>query len=361
MSKIVAFVIVAVASVAVAAETRTAEQQFKNIQVLKTMPASQLDAAMDVMAGALGVGCDYCHVERRGAPPAMDKDDKEPKRTARKMIVMMQKINHEFFGGDQVVTCATCHNGRAEPRSVPPLERVATEKREPEGEAKPPALTVQQLLDKWVQASGGAAAWGKLRTRASKGNVTGFGPQPFGVDTVQAAPEKARMTLTMPNGVFEQAWDGKEGWRAFGGRARPLEDIDEARRDAQLAPPLTLAKLLTGLKVLPDRPLDKGTAHVIEGRQGDARVRLWLDAQTGLLARMTVRVPTPVGDLPQQQDFLDYRVVDGVKLPFVVKTSVGGETRVQTWTEIKHNVPVADSAFAAPKSAPPAPPAAPAK
>ena len=90
------------------------------------MPASQLDPAMDVMAAALGVNCGHCHVMAgRGQPAEFDKDDKQAKRTARKMIVMMQKINHEFFGGDQVVTCATCHNGRAEPRSLPPLERVA--------------------------------------------------------------------------------------------------------------------------------------------------------------------------------------------------------------------------------------------
>ncbi|HEX6839738.1 MAG TPA: photosynthetic reaction center cytochrome c subunit family protein, partial [Polyangia bacterium] len=304
-----------------------------------------------------GVGCDHCHVEERGKPPAMDKDDKQPKRTARKMIVMMQKINHDFFGGDQVVTCATCHNGRAEPRSVPPLEHVAAEKREGEGEAKPPAVTVQQLLDKWVQASGGAAAWGKLHTRHGKGSVAGFGPQPFGVEVVQAPPDKQRFTLTMPNGVFEQAWDGKSGWRAFGGRVRPLDDVEEARREAQFAPPLTLAKLLTGLKVLPDAPLGKGTAHVIEGRQGEARVRLWLDAQTGLLARMSVRVPTPVGDLPAEVDYSDYRVVDGVKLPFVETSHVGGETRTQTWSEIKHNMPIAADAFAPPKTS--APPKAP--
>jgi zinc protease len=266
------------------------------------------------------------------------------------MVVMVQKINHDFFGGDQEVTCATCHNGRAEPRTVPPLEHVA-QKEESEEKQKPPALTVKQLLDKWVSASGGAAAWGKLRTRSSKSTVEGFGPQPFQQETVMAAPEKLHMKLVMPNGTFEQAWDGKEGWRAFGGRSRPLDNVDEVRRQAQLAPPLTLPKLLTGLKVVADQPLDKGaTAHVLDGRHGDARVRLWLDAASGLLARMTVRIPTPAGDLPQQFDFSDYRTVDGVKLPFVVKMTAGGETSTVTYAEIKHNLPVGDKEFAPPKT-----------
>jgi hypothetical protein len=45
-----------------------------------------------------------------------------------------------------------------------------------------------------------------------------------------------------------------------------------------------------------------------------------------------------------------------VKLPFVVKVNQGGETRVQTWSEIKHNVPVADGDFAPSKPSAPPPP-----
>ena len=354
MSKLAALLVLTVSSVAAAEEPR-AEQRFKNIKVLKGMPAAQLDPAMEVMSGALGVGCDYCHVERHGGPPAMDDDDKQAKRTARKMIVMMQKINHDYFDGDRVVTCATCHNGRPEPRNVPPLERVASNKGDHGGTKPPAALTVQQLLDRWVQASGGAAAWGKLRTRAAKGTISGFGPQPFGVTILQAAPETQRFTLTMPNGTFEQAWDGAQGWRAFGGRTRPLDEIDATRREAQLAPPLTLAKLLTGLKVSHDAPLEKGTAHVIEGRQGDVHVRLWLDTNTGLLARLVVRHPTPVGDLVSQVDYGDYRAVDGVKLPFLETIRTGGDKRTQAWIEIKHNVPIAPDAFAPPRASAPPP------
>ena len=303
MSKTLALAILLVAPVAVAGEAvKTAEQQYKNILVFKGVPASQIDATMDVMAGALGVGCEHCHVkaDKPGVPWPMEKDDKQAKRTARKMVTMMEKINKDFFGGDQEVTCATCHNGRAEPMRIPPLERVAGKEEGEEHERKVPSLTVQQLLDKWVQASGGAAAWGKLKTRTSKETVefAGRGMPPMQAETVMAAPERWHATLQMKQGTFEQGWDGKTGWRKFGGHAMPLESIAEARREAQFAPPLTMAKLLTGAKVVADQPLGKGTAHVIDGRQGELRVRLWLDAQTGLLARMTIRQPTPAGICP---------------------------------------------------------------
>src|SRR6186997_19632 len=56
---------------------RSAEQAFKNIQVIKSMPASQLQGAMSFMAASLGVDCSFCHT-----PPAMEKDEKPPKLIA---------------------------------------------------------------------------------------------------------------------------------------------------------------------------------------------------------------------------------------------------------------------------------------
>src|SRR6185369_8402265 len=81
---------------------KTAEQVFKNIQVFKGLPSSQLLGAMNFMAGSLGVACTHCHV-----PNQFAKDDKSAKQTARQMILMMRKINDDNFGGKLNVNCAT--------------------------------------------------------------------------------------------------------------------------------------------------------------------------------------------------------------------------------------------------------------
>jgi hypothetical protein len=358
MTKICIATVLFSAAAAIAATggepVKTAEQQYKNVVVFKGMPATQMAATMEVIAGALGVGCDHCHVKATapGTPWPMEKDDKQAKRTARKMVTMMEKINRDFFGGEQSVTCATCHDGRAEPRTIVSLDRAHAEPAV--GDAKVPTLSAQQLLDKWLQATGGAAAWGKLKTRVVKGTVEFHGKPPMQSETVQAAPERWHAKLTMKDGVYEQAWDGKAGWRRFGTHPLPVDSVAELRREAQFAPPQTLARLLTGLKVMADAPLGKTTAHVLEGRQGELRVQLWLDAQTGLLSRLTIRQPTPAGDLPEQRDYEDYRVVDGVKLPFLIKGNKGGEAWTETYSDLKHNVKVDDAEFAAPKKeAPP--------
>ena len=93
---------------------KMAEDVFKNIQVFKGVPAPEVMSAMRSFTRALGVQCEFCHVEH-----AFEKDDHPEKRTARKMILMARQINKDNFGGGRMVTCWTCHRGSTEPQSAP--------------------------------------------------------------------------------------------------------------------------------------------------------------------------------------------------------------------------------------------------
>src|SRR5215475_11123135 len=74
------------------AAPKKAEEQFKNIQTLKGMPADQLIPTMQFISSSLGVECEYCHVQG-----AFEKDDKKTKGYARGMIDMMFDINKNHF------------------------------------------------------------------------------------------------------------------------------------------------------------------------------------------------------------------------------------------------------------------------
>ena len=89
-----AFAIAFRASRAQSPAAKLAEEQFKNIQVLKGIPAEQVIPSMQFISASLGVECEYCHVEH-----ANEKDDKKPKRIARDMITMMMAINKNNFEG----------------------------------------------------------------------------------------------------------------------------------------------------------------------------------------------------------------------------------------------------------------------
>jgi hypothetical protein len=92
---------------------KPAEQVYKNIQIFKGLPAPELQSMMAGFARSLGVNCTYCHV-----PNEFEKDDKEAKLTARKMVRMVSTIG-DFLNSASGVSCWTCHRGKAEPETVP--------------------------------------------------------------------------------------------------------------------------------------------------------------------------------------------------------------------------------------------------
>src|SRR6267142_5865658 len=156
------------------AAPKTASQQFKNVQVLKDIPADQLIPSMQFITASLGVECEYCHVEH-----AMDKDDKKTKVTARKMMEMMITINAENFDGHRVLTCYTCHQGGAKPVGIP---IISEHEKMPgmmasDGKALAANPAADSLLGKYLAAVGGADALKRITTRVAKGTVTAFGDQ----------------------------------------------------------------------------------------------------------------------------------------------------------------------------------------
>jgi hypothetical protein len=97
------------------APPKPAEEVYKNIQIMKGVPAPRLRSVMNNLTVWLGVECLHCHVAGH-----FEKDDLPAKQTARKMFLMVRAINHESFPDTNAVTCWTCHRGAAKAQSLPP-------------------------------------------------------------------------------------------------------------------------------------------------------------------------------------------------------------------------------------------------
>ena len=92
-----------------------APDYFKNIKVLKNVPADQLRTQMQYFAASLGVQCNFCHVQGQ-----FDSDENPRKDRARKMMAMVDRFN-ENTANDITLTCATCHHGHVPPERTPTL------------------------------------------------------------------------------------------------------------------------------------------------------------------------------------------------------------------------------------------------
>jgi photosynthetic reaction center cytochrome c subunit len=336
---------------------KPAEEQFKNIQALKGVPAEDVIPSMQFIAASLGVECEYCHV--RGA---FEKDDQKPKVTARKMIAMMMAINKDNFEGHREVTCFSCHRGAAGPVGTPIITedepKPAGEEKKP-GEGKPALPAADQLFEKYLAAIGGADALQKISSRVQKGTLAAFGGQHFSVEVYSKAPDKRLSIMHLQSGDSVTAFDGKQGWLSVPSRVHMMSmaENDAARMDADLYFAVGVKSLYEKFRVDAGEKIDgHDTYLVVASSERRPPLLLYFDEQSGLLLRLVRYAETPLGRNPTQIDYADYRDANRVKVPFRWTLARPGNRFTIQIDDLRQNVPVDDAKFAPPPSPPAAAP-----
>jgi len=334
-------------------QPKTAEQQFKNIQVLKGIPADQLIPSMQFITASLGVECSFCHAEH-----AMDKDDKKTKLAARKMITMVLALNQAHFNGELEVTCYTCHRGAAHPVATPILSVEPATRPEhvhdQEAESLVGLPTPDQVLDKYLAAVGGAEAVIKIKTRVQKGKLDASGTQ-VPVEIYSEVPEK-RVSITHPSrGDSVTAFNGEVGWLSMpnGFHRMTAAEAEAARIDAQLHFPVRLRELYKEFRVLPGEEIGGHPTLLVSAKaSGRPDLLLYFDQENELLLRLMRFAETPLGRNPTQIDYADFRIADGVKIPYKwTLTRPGGSFTIQI-EQVQQNVPVDEKLFVMPSDKP---------
>ena len=337
---------------ATATPQQTAGQAFKNVQVLKDIPAPRFLPTMFFISASLGVGCEHCHVTSEIGPWPFEKDDKKEKQTAREMMKMMQVINDQNFAGRQQVTCATCHAGHAEPVALPPILPLGEKHPETEQAATKELPTADQILDRYAEAMGGRAALNKLTTRTIKGRLVSESGRTYTLEIVEKAPNLELLTATSPKGdVSRDGFDGTTAWNSSGASVFPSVGLEGARiaRDAEFFVAADVKKRFPRRFVAGKEAIGSEDAYLVRvGGHGDVSEMLYFSVNSGLLLRRIVLTQTALGRYNEQTDFSDYREVDGVKLPFTVARMEVNTRYTEKYSEIKHNVAVDDSVFQMP-------------
>jgi photosynthetic reaction center cytochrome c subunit len=305
-----------------------AEDVFKNVQVLKGISVGEFMDTMGVFSAALGISCENCHSlsDKSWADYALDTTDK--KKTARRMVVIMQAINKNYFGGRQVVTCFSCHRGGDRPKTTPDLGAIYGNPPEDElddavepDKAQP---TADQILDKYIQAIGGAQKLAAITSLVAKGTTSGYGPESGrrGIEIYAKAPNQRTQIIHTDNGDSTMVTDGRSAW--VSAPLRPVSvlglvggELDGAKADAALEFPGRIKQAFTQWRSGAPSIIGDKRVQVVQGLIGNQMmVSLYFDPETGLLVRMRRYASSPVGRIPTQYDYSDYRDVNGVKMPF---------------------------------------------
>ena len=219
--------------------------------------------------------------------------------------------------------------------------------------------TVDQIIDRYVQAIGGAAALRKLTSRVVKMTLVIEGSDVTASrERYSQAPNKEVeiAQVKLGNGVeFEvsRGFNGAVGWSAnpTDGVVRELigTELAAEKRDAEFYWEIKLKELYPKMLLVGQAKIAGHTAYCIEATPHEgAPIKLYFEAQTGLLVRMdSIDEGANSGKVPDETYFEDYREVDGVKLPFTIR-----RPRIKYTfkvNEVKHNVPIDEAKFKSPR------------
>ena len=356
------------AAPATAPETvKKAGEVFKNVttSTLKELPVDDFIAAMGVMSAALGYDCADCHVGAGSDKADFVIDAIPQKKTARRMLEMVASINRTNFAGVQRVTCWTCHHGQEVPTTTIALDNLYATPIMEDADVVLPGVgqaSADEILDKYIQAVGGSQRLAGLTSFVATGASLGYGG--FGGDaefTIFAkAPNQRTTVITFKDhperGDSVWAFDGRTGWIKTPRGLLPEyelvgEELDGARLEAQMAFPGQIKQVLSNWRVGLRRAISGRDYNVVQGTGSRGLLAtLYFDPESGLLRRMVRYGPSPVGRVPTQIDYTDYRDVGGIKFPFEYQFSWLDGRYTAKLKEIKMNVAIDPAKFGRPVS-----------
>ncbi|HEX5069830.1 MAG TPA: photosynthetic reaction center cytochrome c subunit family protein [Vicinamibacterales bacterium] len=370
-----------------------APEKYKDIQVLKDVPADQLDLTMRYFVAATGLNCSNCHQRDQATGEFNYAADTNTKRTARNMIKIVQTINAGDFGAR--INCGTCHQGLNRPAGLAPATMMTPDQLAalaarqggpggaggpgragaaggpppagggPPGQGRPggagnqaPAPAVDDVLNKYIEAIGGASNVQKLQSLAITGTYVTRANQtvPF---TIEEKGNKYRETDTLPGATQVFGFDGTAGWIQSGTFVTDMApfQVQQFTRLNDLPRMLHIKDLYTNVTagrpttIPPATPGGTPVAvNLVQGSNGPSIERFYFDVNTGLLLRRQITTQTPLnGRLTETFDYSNYKPVAGVMLPFTIKRNNWNQLDTLTITDVKPNVAIDDGKFSKPK------------
>ena len=216
-----------------------------------------------------------------------------------------------------------------------------------------PLPTVDQVLEKYVTAVGGQAAFDKLTSRAIKATIEIPNMGISGTMSItEKAPNKSLVIVEIANMTVREGTDGTVAWDEnpqTGLREKTGLELAEHKRGSLFNVETKLKTAYPKMTVSHRDTVNGRPAIVIDAipDQG-APVKIFFDTETGFILKQAGSRASQDGPIAFESYYDDYRPVDGVKLPHTLRQVTSMFESVIKVTEMKHNVPVDDAIFKKP-------------
>jgi hypothetical protein len=227
------------------------------------------------------------------------------------------------------------------------------------------AQSVEDVIERHLTASGGRAALETLTSRAITGTITVTTPAgdiTGSIEIVNVRPGKERTLVVLDltalgagTMTVDRRFDGTAGYvidSLQGNRDVTGPELDNLRNQAGAFPNPFLTYRAAGMSVTMagrEKVGERDTYVLLATPKSGAPVRVFIDAESYLSLKSVSMSESPqVGQFEATTEMLDYRDVDGFKVPFRIKLTSAGQSFTIAVTKVEHNVAVDGSLFAMP-------------
>jgi hypothetical protein len=225
------------------------------------------------------------------------------------------------------------------------------------------AQTVDEVIEKSITAMGGRPAMEKIKTRSTTGTLalsTPAGDIPGTVEIQNAAPNKMRTVIKADLSAFgagnlliDQRFDGTSGYMINslqGDQPITGSQLEFMKNNSFPHPFLDFKANGVKATLSGKEKIGERDAFVVmfEPSTGSP-LKQFIDAESYLPLRTIATIDTPqTGQIEQTSDLLDYREVDGVKVPFSIRLTNAMQSITMTFTKVENNVAIDEKLFVKP-------------
>lgn len=226
------------------------------------------------------------------------------------------------------------------------------------------AQTADEVIERSLKAVGGRTAHEKLKSRLMTGTITISTPAgdiSGTVEILNAVPNKARSLIkadlsSLGAGplVLDQRFDGTAGYvldTLQGNREISGNQLENMKNASFPNPYMNYKELGISVKLVGKEKVGDREAYVvIFDPPAGSQLRQFIDAETYMPLKVVVRVDVPqLGqEIEQSTELLDFKEVDGVKLPFRMRATSTVQNYTVTIDKVEHNVAVDEKLFSKP-------------
>lgn len=212
----------------------------------------------------------------------------------------------------------------------------------------------KELMEKYITATGGRAAYEKVKSRILKASFEIAAANVKGeVTTYQTADGKMKEVANLGAlGTQEEVFDGTVGWSSSpmaGVALKDDADLEEMKLRG-LNNELKYEESYKSIEVTGVEDINGKPAYIVKATsKAGKETTVYYDKESSLPVKMSTITKTPQGEIPVSMQMSEYKEFDGVKMATVVKNEVMGQTFVITITDVKQNTEIPAGTFDQPE------------